>query len=149
MATTTTNTPKRVTKAQRFEDIKALLNNQPVTYGTTIEEAVNFCNAELDLLARKNGAERKPTATQVENQGLKFLILKHFLKSPEPKTCTNIQKAIPEFADFQNQKVTALVRQLYDANKLIRDEVKGKALYTINPDVVDEVREQVEAADNQ
>ena len=30
----------RITKAMRFEDIKAMLNGQPVTYATTTEDAV-------------------------------------------------------------------------------------------------------------
>ena len=43
----------RITKAMRFEDIKALLNGQPVSYGTSIEDAVNFIDYEMNLLTKK------------------------------------------------------------------------------------------------
>lgn len=54
----------RITKAMRFEDIKALLNGEIVTYGTTVEQAVEFIDKEMGLLARKNSGDKKPTKTQ-------------------------------------------------------------------------------------
>lgn len=121
----------RVTKAMRFEDIKALLNGEEVTHGTTVEIAVEFINNELDLLAKKNSGEKKPTKTQEENEGFKILILNFLRTQEDGKTCTEIMKAIPEFADFSNQKVAALVRQLTDSGKVNKDVVKGKTLFTI------------------
>ena len=59
----------RITKAMRFEDIKAMLNGQPVTYGTTTEDAVDFIEYEVALLAKKNSGEnKKQTKTQQENE---------------------------------------------------------------------------------
>lgn len=128
MATTTV---KRVTKAQRFEDIKALLNDEAVTYGTTIEDAVKFCDSELALLAKKNSGEKKPTKTQEENEGYKALILDFLREQTAGVTCTDIQKGIPSFADFNNQKIAALVRQLVEAGKVGKATVKGKSLFSI------------------
>lgn len=129
--TTTTSTPKRVTKAQRFEDIKALLNGKAVTYGTTIEDALTFCDSELALLAKKNSGDKKPTKTQEENEGYKAVILDFLRSQSEGVTCTDIQKAVPEFADFNNQKVAALVRQLVNADIVKKEVVKGKSLFSI------------------
>lgn len=127
----TTNTVKRVTKSQRFEDIKALLNGEAVAYDTTIETAVEFINNELELLAKKNSGEKKPTKIQLENEAHKEKILEFLAGQTEGKTCTEIMKAIPEFADFSNQKVASLVRKLTDAGKVAKEVVKGKALFTI------------------
>ena len=130
MATTTTST-KRVTKAMRFEDIKALLDGEAVKYGTTIEDALAFCDSELALLAKKNTSDKKPTQTQKDNEGYKALILDFLQGQSEGVTCTDIQKGIAAFADFNNQKVAALMRQLLTAGDVTKAVVKGKSLFAI------------------
>lgn len=132
MANTTTTT-KRITKAQRFEDIKALLDGTAVTYGTTIEDAKAFCDAEMALLAKKNSGDKKPTKTQEANEGYKALILDFLSKQAEPVTCTDILKGVPEIADagYQNQKISSLVKQLADAHKVVKTVVKGKTMVSL------------------
>lgn len=127
----TTNTVKRITKAQRFEDIKALLNGGKVVYGTTAEDACAFIDKELALLAKKNTSDKKPTKTQEENEGHKAKILDFLSTCAEGVTCTDIQKGVPDFADFNNQKIAALVRQLVEAGKVNKDVVKGKSMFSI------------------
>lgn len=131
MAITNTNTPKRITKAMRFDDIKALLTGNPVTYGTTVDEAAAFCDSEKALLMKKNASDKKPTKTQEENEGYKALILDFLSLQSDAVTCTDIQKGIPEFADFNNQKVAQLMRQLLEANKVTKEIKKGRSLFSI------------------
>lgn len=126
----TTNV-KRITKSQRFEDIKALLNGEDTTFGTSIEDACAFIDKELALLAKKNTSDKKPTKTQEENEGHKAKILDFLTACTEGVTCTEIQKGVPDFADFNNQKIAALVRQLVDAGKVNKAVVKGKSLFSI------------------
>lgn len=125
----------RITKAMHFEDIKAMLNGQPVTYGTTIEQAVEFIDKELGLLARKNSGEnKKPTKTQQENEGYKALILEFLATLPDDKdgvTCTEIIKGVTEFEGFSTQKISPLVRQLMAADKVTKTEAKGKSLFRL------------------
>lgn len=121
----------RITKAMRFEDIKALLNRQPVTYGTSIEDAVDFIDHEVNLLAKKNSGEnKKPTKAQEENEGYKALILE-FLTDKNGVTCTDILKGVPALSELSNQKISALMRQLRLAGKVTVDEVKGKSLFRL------------------
>lgn len=121
----------RITKAMRFEDIKALLNGQPVTYGTSVEDAVDFIDHEVNLLARKNSGEsKKPTKAQEENEGYKALILE-FLANKDGVTCTDVLKGVPAFSEFSNQKISALMRQLRLAGKVTVEEVKGKSLFSL------------------
>lgn len=127
---TTTTTTKRITKAMRFEDIKALLNGEEVKFGTSVEDALDFCDSELALLAKKNTSDKKPTKTQEQNKEYKALIL-DFLRSHAGVTCTEIQKGVPEFVDFNNQKIAALVRQLTDSGEAVKEVVKGKSLFSI------------------
>lgn len=121
----------RITKAMRFEDIKALLNGQPVTYGTSIEDAVDFIDREVNLLTRKNSGEsKKPTKAQEENEGYKALILE-FLTDKNGVTCTEIIKGVTEFEGFNPQKISALMRQLKLQHKVVANEVKGKSLFSL------------------
>ena len=125
----------RITKAMRFEDIKALLNGQPVSYGTSIEDAVNFIDYEMNLLTKKNSGEsKKPTKIQQENEGYKALILEFLATLHDDKdgaTCTEIIKGVAEFEGFSTQKISPLVRQLMAADKVIKTEIKGKSLFRL------------------
>lgn len=122
----------RVTKAQRFEDIKAILNGEEVTYGTTIEKAIEVLDHELDLLARKNSGEtKKPTASQKENETLKELICEYLGTADGGKTCTEILKSIPAFADYQVQKVSSLMRQLKNEGRVTSNEIKNRAYFSL------------------
>lgn len=124
----------RITKAQRFEDIKALLTGDEVKFGTDIETAITVIDHELELLAKKNssGGDKKLTQTQQENEALKEQIMEFLAGLPEDTdgvTCTEILKSVPALADFSNQKVAALVRQLKMVGRVVATEKKGKSLF--------------------
>lgn len=125
----------RITKSQRFEDIKALLNGQPVTYGTTAEIAVEVLDHEIALLAKKNSSDsKKMTKAQEENEGYKELIVEYLAglaDDHEGMTCAAIGKAIPELNDFTTQKISALMRQLKTAQRVTTNEKKGKTLFRL------------------
>ena len=89
------------------------------------EKLVNI-KASID---KKNSAERKPTATQTENVGLKVAILEG-MESGKAYTFGDLMKEIPALADLTNQRVSALVRQLKDEGLVTREEVKRKAYFT-------------------
>jgi DNA-binding transcriptional regulator GbsR (MarR family) len=44
-------------------------------------------------------------------------------------TITDLMKSVPELADLSNQRVSALVRQLKDADLVVRTEEKRKAYF--------------------
>lgn len=126
------NTVKKITKDNRFEDIMALLNGDTVKYGTTLEIAKEFIAHERELLARKNSSEdKKPTQTQLDNARYKELIKDFLMGQTEGLTVTQITKSVPELADFSNQKVARLVRDMLDAGIVTKETVKGRALFSI------------------
>lgn len=131
MTNTTTTTTKRITKAMRYADIKALLSGETVHNGTSIEDALKFIDNEVALLAKKNTSDKKPTKTQEENEAHKARIIEFLSGQTEGVTCTDVQKSIPEFADFNNQKVAALMRQLVNDGKAVKAMVKGKAMFSL------------------
>ena len=121
----------KITKTQRFEDLSALLHGEPVKYGTTIEDADAFIAHEVELLSKKNGAERKETDTQKANAKYRDLIAEYLAVQTEGRTCTEIAKGVPELSDFNNQKVAALMRQMFEAGTVHKATVKGKSLFSL------------------
>ena len=130
----------RITKAMRFEDIKAedyQAGEKEVIpdFSRNIEDAVDFIDHEVNLLAKKNSGEnKKQTKTQQENEGYKALILEFLATLSDTSagvTCTEIIKGVAEFEGFSTQKISPLVRQLMAADKVTKTEVKGKALFRL------------------
>ena len=121
----------KITKTQRFEDLSALIHGEPVKYGTTIEEADAFIAHEVELLSKKNSGERKETDTQKANAKYRDLIAAYLAAQTEGRTCTEIAKGIPELSDFNNQKVAALMRQMFEAGTVRKATVKGKSLFSL------------------
>ena len=112
---------KKMTKREMFEQIKA-------NYKLTDAE-VAFIDHELELLAKKNSAEKKPTAQQVANEGLKQTIIKVLTDNGGLMTVTDVQKSCEELSALSNQRVSALLRQLKDDSKVERVEDKRKAYF--------------------
>ena len=112
---------KKMTKADYFKQIK---QNYPLT-----EDEVKFIDHEIDLLAKKNSAEKKPTAQQVANDGIKSAIIEG-MESAKAYTITDIIKSVPACADLTNQRVSALMRQLVESGAVVRTEDKRKAYFT-------------------
>ena len=133
---TTTNTTKKMTKRMSFE---ALLQMAEVQANPAM---VAFINHEIELLDKKNSSDKKPTAKQTANVGVKADILE--IVKAEPDRLFTISDILKELgnADFTNQKISALVRQMYDTTgenpngaqfALVRTEDKRKAYFSYNP----------------
>lgn len=103
-------------------------------YGAIIEKAkgvltaeeIKFLEDRAELVAKKN-ASRKPTKAQTENEEIKEKILACMEKGVK-YTVTDIMKAV---GLESNQKTSALVRQLKEADLVARTEEKGKAYFSL------------------
>lgn len=113
---------KKMTKRDYFT---AILEKYPLT---DAEKA--FVEHELELLAKKNTSEKKPTAQQTANEGIKTAILEGMTPN-HLYTVTEIQKEILKGEDLSNQKVTALMRQLKDAGLVVKTEDKRKSYFSL------------------
>lgn len=79
---------------------------------------------------KKATADRKPTPTQVENQGHKEAILS-LLADGNQYTVSDLMKQIPALSDLSNQRVSAIVRQLTISGEVVRIEDKRKAYFKL------------------
>jgi hypothetical protein len=94
------------------------------------EDLVKFINHEIELLEKKNSAEKKPTAQQSENNGIKDAIV-NGMAPQRNYTITDIIKEVPECSELTNQRVSALIRQLITDGKVERFEEKRKAYFRV------------------
>ena len=109
--TTNTTSTKKITKRDRYNELLAIeaVKNNP--------DLVAFINNELNLLAKKNSADKKQTAAQLANEELKTAILA-YMKPDEKYTVSAFIKEVPECADKSNQKISAMMVQLISENKV-------------------------------
>lgn len=118
-----------MTKRDFFTAIKALVTNEDVQqvchkevvfganeaiFMTTIAD---FCDHEIELFDKKHSS-RKPTKTQVENEGHKATIMEVLINASAPMTIKEIQSDAPSLAEFSTSKMSALLTQLVKEDKI-------------------------------
>ena len=125
---TTTNTSARRTTKREYYNI--LLGIEAVKSNP---ELVAFIENEVSLLDKKSNSssDKKPTARQSENAGLKEAIL-NYLRQNDPATITELMKNIPELAAIEkltNQRTSAIVRQMVEIDKTVERLVEKRTDY--------------------
>ena len=120
----TTSSSVRMTKAQKFQ----MLADLPAVKADPMLS--EFIAHEMELLAKKNTADKKPTAQQEANAVIKQNVLT-VLADGEKRTVSDLLKMVPDLPDtMTNQRKSALVRQMVDAGEVIRTEDKRKAYFS-------------------
>ena len=110
---------EKITNVKALEFVLANAN-LPKEYAEKIEKM----KAQFE---KKNSAEKKPTATQVANEGIKNIILETL--GEKSMTVSEMQKANSELAELSNQKISALIKQMTDNGSVVREEIKRKAYF--------------------
>ena len=120
----TTSSSVRMTKAQKFQ----ILADLPAVKADPMLS--EFIAHEMELLAKKNTADKKPTAQQEANAVIKQNVLT-VLADGKKRTVSELLKMVPDLPDtMTNQRMSALVRQMVDAGEVIRTEDKRKAYFS-------------------
>ena len=114
---------KKVTKKEMWTQI---LEKYPLT-----EVEKGYIAHEIELLDKRNSKDRKPTATQLANEGIKKNIVAYLEGQEKAKSITDIIKGAEGCEDLSNQRVSALVRQLKEAGTVVRIEEKGRAYFKL------------------
>lgn len=116
-------------KITKVKAIEFVLEN----FGTGVEiptEVKEKLEGMIEQISKKNSCGRKLTPTQVANEEFKGIILE-YLGTVEKATVSGMLKGIAEFSGLSNQRVSAIVRQLKEANLVVRTEEKGKAYFSL------------------
>ena len=119
----------KVTKKDYFNALRNLVVDTEVENKTAL---IDFIDNELALLAKKaNSAKSKPSKAQTENEGIKTAIIAALNEAEKALTITEFQTAYPEFAEYSNQKMSALFKQLVDAGAVEKTVVKKKSYFSV------------------
>ena len=95
-------------------------------------DMVVFIEHEIELLARKNAGDKKPTANQVANDGYKDIIFAEMTANPDKLyTVTELIKNVDGLGDLTNQRVSALLRQMIEANGVEKIVDKRKSYFRL------------------
>lgn len=129
---TMTNT-KKLTKKDKFNALATMLNSvdptNVVANGITASELAEFIAHEIDLLENRKQGDRKPTAQQNANESIKQVILDNMTEN-RLYTITEMCKEFPECADLSNQRMSAILKQMYDCeNPTIKKIVDKRKTY--------------------
>lgn len=91
-------------------------------------EMVEFLNHQVELLdARKTNKSKGMTKTQKENEGVKAVIADVLAETGEKMTVTEML-ADERLSGYTNQKISALLRQMVEANAVVKT-IEGKKAY--------------------
>jgi len=111
------------TKREMFTAIRAIVADN--------EEMVAFIDHEIELLNRKSASPKKPTKTQIENEGYKADIIAYLTSADAPKTIKEMQADISSLAGLTNQRITHMLTDLHKDGKIMREYVKKVPYFAI------------------
>lgn len=116
---------KKLTKKDYFGVIRGIIEASDVE---NKEEVLKFIDHETDLLSKRVKAE---TATQKENKVLVEELYDALKEIATAVTITELQAANEKFGGMSNQKVSALMKKLVDANRVVKTQDKKRSYFSI------------------
>lgn len=112
-----------MTKREMFAEIRKVVVDNA--------EMVAFIDHEIELLDRKSSSPKKPTKTQIENDGFKAEIVAYLTTVDTPKTIKELQAEIPSIGGLTNQRITHMLTDLVKAETLTKEYVKKTPYYSV------------------
>lgn len=119
-------TNKKMTNAQALEIALEVLKETDAEKYTEVIEKLDKMLVQVN---KKSSANRKPTATQVENEGLRVKIAEYLTNTGKRLTVSEMMKEIEGLEELSNQRVTSLATSLYKEGKIDREVEKRKAYF--------------------
>lgn len=105
--------------------------------------ALDFINHEVELLAKKSGKTGK-TKVQKENEVLIEQVFDELATMDKPMTVSELQGASEFFAQFSNQKLSALLKKLVDAERIDKAVEGKKSYFSAKVEVAEDTDTEVE-----
>ena len=119
-------TNKKMTNAMALEIALEVLKETDAEKYTEVIEKLDKMLVQVN---KKSSANRKPTATQLENERLKEKIVEYLVDTGNGLTVSELMKEVEELKELSNQRVTSLVTSLCREGKVDRMVEKRKAYF--------------------
>ena len=120
----TVSSVRKPTQRDSFTELRALAEQ------AGRDDLVEFIDGRIAQLNKKTSAERKPTAKQVENEGIKAQIAAWFERDVLYASA-DVAKGCPACAELSPQRVSALLSQLHKSGVLAVTQEKRKNFYSL------------------
>lgn len=121
-------TEKKMTNAMALEIALEVLKETDAEKYTEVIEKLDKMLVQVN---KKSSANRKPTATQLENDGLRVKIAEYLTNTGKRLTVSEMMKEIEGLEELSNQRVTSLATSLYKEGKIDREVEKRKAYFFV------------------
>ena len=124
-----------ITKAMKFNAVADFLANSSTEFqiaDTTVSasDMADFLRHESEMASKRN-SPKKPTKTQIENNGFKAEIVAYLTNVDAPKTIKELQAGIPSISGLTNQRITHMLTDLVKAGTLTKEYVKKTPYYSV------------------
>lgn len=119
-----------MTKREMFTAIREIVADNA--------DMVAFIDREIELLDKKRSASRKPTKTQLDNEGFKADIVVALGEADEPVTIKGLMEICPSIAGLTNQRVTHMLTDLRKNGEVKRTYVKKVAYFSLGSEDAEE-----------
>ena len=117
-----------MTKKEMFAVIRDVVETAVVDNS---DEMLAFIDHEIELLNKKASSARKPTKTQIENEGFKAEIVEYLTTIDNFKSIKELQSEIASLANLTNQRITHMLTDLVNKGTLTKEYVKKTPFYSI------------------
>ena len=118
---------------KKLTNVKALemvLEMKEVQSNEELVEKLTTMKAQFEKKNNRTAnGDKKTTKTQEENEVLKGYIMEVLTLNKTPMTIAQIQAEDIELKDLTNQKMSALLKQLVDANQVVKTKDKKATLF--------------------
>ena len=121
-------TNKKMTNAMALEIALEVLKETDTEKYTEVIEKLDKMLVQVN---KKSSANRKPTATQLENESLKEKIVEYLVDTGNRFTVSELMKEVEGLKELSNQRVTSLVTALCGEGKIDREVEKRKAYFFV------------------
>lgn len=115
------------TKKEYFTELYNFVDNSNISNKM---EMLGFIEHEMDLLDKKASAKTQ-TKTQKENVGIKEIVCNALAEIGEGVTVTDLIKSTADLEGYTNQKISALLKQLVDDGKVVKNTDGKRTLFSL------------------
>lgn len=121
---------KKITKKEMFAQVIAMAQGKEIT--VTADELVAFATHEIELLEKKaNSKSKADTEKAVADSKLMSAIVDHLTETGKALTVSELMTEVAELDGLSNQKVSALMKKLVDADKVVKATDKRKSVFSV------------------
>lgn len=116
---------KKMTKKDYFNELAEIVSSAEVE---NRGELLDFIEKQVELLSKKSSVKTK---AQKENEVIVEKVYEVLVRLAKPVTVSELQ-ADEEMAEYSNQKLSALLKKLVDANRVVKTVDKKKSYFSVD-----------------